>query len=338
MRVLVVVPCQVFMFTGGLRIQVERTVQELQKIDCIVDYWDGLTDIKAKKYDVIHIFSMNAPTYFQAIALKRYGVPIVFSSVMWRTGPRKVIKGITKLLEKAPFFLLSDTLACKKLAEMADLILPNTAQEMKWLTDVCDVHPEKCVVVPNGADDKFKSVDTSAVNLTMYPDSYILSISIISKRKNMLKLINAAKNINMPLIHIGGVLEESYYNEIMKMKYKKCHFLGHKDNSDPLMGALIRRARVFALVSEYETPGIAALEAGLQGANCVVTEVGGAAEYFAEHARYVNPSSGSDINRKIADAWNEPLGGKALVKHLNENFSWEVVAKKTMAAYKMVLK
>lgn len=335
MKVLIVAPFQTFMFFGGLRTQIERTVSELNKIGCSTQFWDGRSEIRKADFDLVHVFSMNAPTYFQSIALKKYGMPLVFSSVMWRSGSRFMLRSITNTLDKAPFFLLTDTIACKKLAKIADLILPNTVQEKEWLSDVCSVDKEKCIVVPNGADNHFEGKDIESVDLNSFQHEYVLSISVISPRKNIIRLAEATHALALPLVHVGGSLDDNYLKKLKK--FDNITFLGQKNNKDPLIGSLMKNSKVFALVSEYETPGIAALEAGLQGANCVLTQIGGAEEYFGDNARYVDPFSRSDIEMKLKEAWSNPLGGDLLASHLKNNYGWDTVARKTKMAYERIL-
>jgi glycosyltransferase involved in cell wall biosynthesis len=339
LKILVIAPYQTFLFKGGLRTQVERTVAELKLLGCKIHYWDGVQSLAEIKPDLIHVFSMNAPTFFQGTALKKTGIPLVFSSVMWRSGSRQIMRWVTNTLEHCPFFLLSDTLACKRLGAMADLILPNTKQELNWISEVCSVPVEKCVVVPNGADNHFSTTDLDQVDLTEFPKEFVFSLSVLSRRKNVAKLVRSVNDLNIPLIHVGKEMETGYLSELKKLDTRNnCRFLGELNNTDPLVGALLKKCDVFALVSEYETPGIAAMEAGLQDANCVLTRIGGADEYFGKYARYVDPFDFNDVKSKISTAWEQgrPSSGQ-LPEVIQSKFSWARVAEQTIAAYQTIL-
>jgi glycosyltransferase involved in cell wall biosynthesis len=93
---------------------------------------------------------------------------------------------------------------------------------------------------------------------------------------------------------------------------------------------------LFVLPSLFETPGIAALEAGLAGAKIVITERGGTREYFGEEAVYVDPGSVESIRggivRGLARQRTDRLRDRIRTKYL-----WEDVARQTAAAYAAVL-
>ena len=59
---------------------------------------------------------------------------------------------------------------------------------------------------------------------------------------------------------------------------------GGRDHDDPLLASAYAAARVFALPSWFETPGLAALEAALAGARWSITPFGCTREYFGDHA------------------------------------------------------
>jgi glycosyltransferase involved in cell wall biosynthesis len=217
--------------------------------------------------------------------------------------------------------------------------LPNTLEELKWISDVCSVPERKCIVVPNGADNNFVGMNLDAVDLSDYPKDFVFSLSVLSGRKNVARLVRAVNELDVPLIHAGKEIEPGYLDVLRRLdEGNKCTFLGEVPNDSPLVGALLKRNRVFALVSEYETPGIAALEAGLQDANCVVTKIGGPSEYFGSNARYVDPFSFSSVKTALSDAWDcGPLSRDVLPNLISTEYSWASVARKTLRAYETIL-
>jgi glycosyltransferase involved in cell wall biosynthesis len=95
-------------------------------------------------------------------------------------------------------------------------------------------------------------------------------------------------------------------------------------------------ATVFTLPSQFETPGIAALEAALAGCSIAITEAGGTREYFGDLAEYINPEKEISIMPAIRSAFKNS-GSESLKKHVKENYSWSAVALKTEEAYRSVL-
>ena len=86
----------------------------------------------------------------------------------------------------------------------------------------------------------------------------------------------------------------------------------------------------------YETPGIAALEAGLAEAKVVITPYGGTKDYFKDMAEYVNPYSVDSIQAGIEKALNKPKDDK-LKKHIGQNLLWDKIAYESVRVYQEVL-
>jgi len=89
---------------------------------------------------------------------------------------------------------------------------------------------------------------------------------------------------------------------------------------------------VFALPSLFETPGIAALEAGLAGARIVITPHGGTREYFGDKAIYVDPYSVHAIRRGLQDAFAH-APSEDLSHHIAARYLWKHVASRTRDIY-----
>ena len=133
MRVLIAAPDQLLVRHGGLRTQVERTVEELRRLGCEITLFNSWERYHLKKFDVAHVFSMNAPLYYKAQAIANYGMPLVFSSVMWRAGNPRFIRLSVEMLRRIPKQLINDVAACREMSAWAHRILPNTDAERQWL-------------------------------------------------------------------------------------------------------------------------------------------------------------------------------------------------------------
>jgi glycosyltransferase involved in cell wall biosynthesis len=107
-------------------------------------------------------------------------------------------------------------------------------------------------------------------------------------------------------------------------------------HDDPLFASAYAACHTFILPTRYETPGRAALEASLAGANLVITPFGGTTEYFRNFAEYVNPHSVELIVKGIEKSLNNKKNEK-LRNHIAENFVWEIIARQTAEMYRGVL-
>ena len=347
MKVLVVFPDGLLTRAGGLRTQVERTCTELQNLGIEIHFFNPSIVYNFKDFDLVHIFSMNTPTYFKALLFKDK-LPIIFSSVMWRNGSTKKIRLLVELFRKSPYMVLNDTLTCREMSTWSDMILPNTDAEALWLKEAIGVDIKKCVTVPNGADDNFKNknlyeLKERAMLSDEYDYDFVLCVSVLSTRKNLIKLADSSFKLNYPLILVGPVVDESVkkHLDLLIKKGANIKIIGFLDNDSDTLGYLFKKCKVFCLPSYYETPGIAALEAGLCGANIVITEIGGTREYFNDYAIYIDPYNVESIENGLETAWNRDwneIDKNSISKHIRDHFSWEMVAKKTLDVYKVVSK
>ena len=98
-------------------------------------------------------------------------------------------------------------------------------------------------------------------------EPFVLSVGRIEPRKNTLGLIQAIRRLGLPLVVIGEAPPgcEDYERECRRAGLGRVSWLGRLDHHDPLLASAYAAARVFALPSWFETPGLAALEAGLAG-------------------------------------------------------------------------
>lgn len=77
-------------------------------------------------------------------------------------------------------------------------------------------------------------------------------------------------------------------------------WLASTDHEDPLLASAYAAARVLALPSWFETPGLAALEAVLAGTAVVITPFGSTREYFGDRVLYARPDRLGEIKSAIA--------------------------------------
>ena len=103
-----------------------------------------------------------------------------------------------------------------------------------------------------------------------------------------------------------------------------------------MLASAYAAARLFVLPSLFETPGIAALEAGLAGSGVVITPHAGTRDYFGDHAVYVDPYSVADIRRGIREGLSRERN-RELSSHIASRFLWKYVAEGTIEVYNRVL-
>jgi len=109
-------------------------------------------------------------------------------------------------------------------------------------------------------------------------------------------------------------------------------FLPALDHGSEMLESAYAACKTFVLPSWYETPGLAALEAGLAGANIAITREGCAKEYFAGFASYINPAGIRNIREKVLESMQKAKT-PGLKSHIEKNFLWEKTALETAEAY-----
>ena len=112
-------------------------------------------------------------------------------------------------------------------------------------------------------------------------------------------------------------------------------WLPARDHRDPLLASAYAAARVFALPSWFETPGLAALEAALAGTAIVITPHGSTREYFGDRVRYARPDRVGEIASAIRQAWDHGPDPR-LADFIAAHYLWPRVARKTAEVYDAV--
>jgi glycosyltransferase involved in cell wall biosynthesis len=216
----------------------------------------------------------------------------------------------------------------------ADLLLPNTEEEMAGLISRYGVKRSDGTIIPNGVERRFAEGDGSLAQECWGTSDYILYVGKIDERKNVLRLIRAFEKsgLDTALVIVGEATDRAYFERCRGAAGKKVRFLPPVDHGDPLLASAYKGARVVVLPSYYETPGLSALEGGLAGSNIVITAVGGTKEYFGDQAWYVNPFAEEDIAQKLVQA-HQAARSTTLRDHILANFTWDKIGSMTAQAY-----
>jgi len=238
----------------------------------------------------------------------------------------------------AGYALHSDELKHRRqILEWASCLTPSSEIEMRHIEQKFG-GTYRYIVVPHGVEPWFATASPDDFIKMHNMQDFVLCVSVsMNYRKNQLSLIKALKGTGIPLVLIGGVFskaEHDYFKKCKKEADTNVYFL-------PLMpqkklASAYKAARVFALPSLYETPGLVYLEAAVAGCNIVATEIGSAQEYFGDLAWYCDPYDVESIRRAVLDAYHAPRTGK-VQQHVLQNFTWERAVRLTSDVYKMVL-
>ncbi len=303
-------------------------------------FTEGKTDFR--DFDLLHNFSVHRDCFSAIKDAKAAGLHVAVSPVYWPSlrfalhnckplGQKLKMLG-AELLNRLPFSTV------RKMLDAADAVLPSSVAEAEMLHARFAVPAEKTSLVFNGVDESFKESDAKMFKDGYKTSDFVLYVGRIEERKNVLSLIKAMNGTGKRLVVIGNPLQGSgaYFEKCKKTAEKGTKFLKAIPHESEMLSSAYAACKVFALPSWYETPGLAALEAGLAGANIAVTREGPAREYFGSFASYVNPAKVDDIREKVLGEFEKP-SPKGLREHIAEHFLWQNTAQQSRAAYEKIL-
>ncbi len=328
---------------GGPRTQILQTKQHLEGLGHQVklhETWDEKPDLESS--DLFHLFASNFAVYDLARFLHSEEMPFVTSPIFFTRRSPGVIRWVLRadtLMRKLAPGLWSDYGFTRDICRWSAAVLPNTESERSLIIDGLGISVEKIEVIPNGVEERFLYGDPEPFVKKYGVQDFILNVGHIGvERKNTLSLIRALETIDHPAVIIGKVTDTEEGQACLAEAGKNNNLIIIKglDHDSDLLASAYAAAKVFALPARYETPGIAALEAALAGANIIITPHGGTHDYFQEMAIYVDPYSVNDIRAGLEKALNAPPNDK-LKKHVQRNFLWQRVAEMSVNMYQSVL-
>ncbi|MEW6512323.1 MAG: glycosyltransferase family 4 protein [Bacteroidota bacterium] len=326
---------------GGPSTQIKQTARHLPRYGVGVEFFDPWKTLRKGDCDIVHIFAANIGTYHLAREIHALGIPLVVSPIIYsRHTPqfvRRALK-ISRFIQRYARGVWSDYSIAADICGWADRVLPNTNAEAELIVSGFDLSNPKITVIPNGVDERFYTADPTSFVQKYGVKDFILNVGHTGhERKNVLSLIRALAGIGRPAVIIGRFIAGSYGDACRAeaAKNKKILLIDGLDNASEMLASAYAACDTFVLPSQFETPGIAALEAGLAGAKVVITPHGGTREYFGEHAWYVEPGSVASIRDGILAALKAEKT-HALREHIRKSYMWQKVAEATAACYKLV--
>lgn len=283
---------------------------------------------------VLHTFSPGAGSYPLCRAARAAGCRLVVSPIYDSALPAVLARSWIGL-SRCARPLLSELGELARVLKMADAVVVRSQCELRAMRSVFGIPRGRLHLVwdavPEPAEPASDPVEIPP-ELAGIDRGVLFAGDVANPRKNVIRLLEAAGPLGVPVVISGPLRPGRITDRILALA------AGFRDVRVPgkvsrvLLAALMRRARVFALPSLYEGASLAAMEAGCLGCNVVVT-AGGATDYFADMATYVDPRSVRSIRAGLETELAHSRTG-ALGRHLRGHFNASRLAALLMNAYR----
>lgn len=297
----------------------KKGLEDLGHKVVLINSWDKY-DWKQIDAYIIYGFSVNSCGFISALSKVNkniYVAPILdpdYPLIALRIYSRW---GSSKLRLTNPFYCF------RKVKNQIKGVLVRSEFEKKYLVKGFGFKEEQCTVVPLSC-----GVERSEIDLVC-KENFCLHISLLcDKRKNVKRLIEAAKKYKFQLVLAGKLRNE----EEKKLLYSwidgaaNIKYLGYISEEEKIN--LYRKAKVFALPSLNEGVGIVALEAAAYGCDIVITKLGGPHEYYNKMAKIINPHSCDEIGRSVCELLNGETYQPNLSDYIMQTYSIDAISKK----------
>lgn len=327
---------------GGPRTQVLQSKAELENLGVRASLFQSWKEFRPNEFDIVHFFGANIGTYHLAREIHRLGIPIVLSPIFYTRHTIEYVRRVVKmsaLLRRIRRGIWTDYGMMAEMCSWASIIAANTVDEARLFVEGMGVPEEKVRIVPNGVESRFEKAKPALFRKTYGSEKFVLSVGHIGpERKNVYRLIQALEGINHPAFIIGRIENSPSGNRCLEIAKKnpRLIILDSIDHESDLLASAYAACDVFVLPSQFETPGIAALEAGLAGAKVVITPTGGTKEYFGENAEYVDPYNVKSIREGIQIALIREKD-KRLRDKIKKEYLWSNVASQLLSVYQTIV-
>lgn len=218
---------------------------------------------------------------------------------------------------------------------MADHVIYLSEYEKAFLDSIGAV-PKQSTIVQNGVDvENMVQAKAERFRNQFGLDEFVLCVGRIETRKNQAALALAARELDCPLVLIGHIGQQDYFNQIKKWAGNNLVHIDRIEDRD-LLGSAYQAASCFVLPSWAEGAPLAALEAAAAGTPLILSNMASEQEYFGEYAEYVHPCDVNRMTELLEEKLRHPESAAqraARSRFAQERFGIEQHTQATLAVY-----
>lgn len=178
------------------------------------------------------------------------------------------------------------------------------------------------------------------------PDEFLLYVGDATWNKNLVRIVHAVQDTNLPLVLCGKAIKEKSYDNMNPWNQDLVTVQNIIENnnlffplgfvSDEDLPIIYSMARVFLMPSLYEGFGLPILEAMRCGLPVITSQEASIPEVAGEAAFFVDPYTAESIAKGIKRVWHDQkIRDDLRSKGYNQadKFSWEKTVQKTYESY-----
>jgi tetratricopeptide (TPR) repeat protein len=308
-----------------------------------------------KQFSLIHLFNFATPHITKNFAEKanRAGVPFVVTTLAedvptFHTQSHHLAARLIEYVRKnqQPLVWYQNGLTTvpspsapfdnRWIVEHAAALLANGTQESRIL-EAQYGHSIPVYTVPIGLDPNAQG-NAREFCAAYGVSDYILCVGRFESRKNQLMLLKALEHIDIPLVLVSnGVYYQPDYAQAVKSFVRRGKTIIAERLSDSLLASAYAGARVHALPSWFELPGLVSLEAAAAGAAIVACDTGTTRDYLMDRVFWCKPDDEHSILQATLAAYYSPIEMRALAREYAKKWTLEKSLDALCAVYETVL-
>ncbi|NML57219.1 glycosyltransferase family 4 protein [Chryseobacterium cheonjiense] len=232
----------------------------------------------------------------------------------------------------------------KKATDTADKIIAISEQTKQDIIQFLKVPESKIEVIYQGCHQAFKEKQPEEfIQQTKekfdLPERFVLNVGTIEERKNLLNVVKALKDTDIPLVVVGK--KTKYFKKVERFVREnkiKAYFLENVSMDE--LAAIYKLADIFIYPSLFEGFGIPVIEALFSKTVVITSNTSCLPEAGGPDSVYIDPKNPLDIQAKIKFLWqNESERKRRAEKGFGfvQKFNDEPIANQLMNFYKNIL-
>lgn len=295
--------------------------------------------------DLVH-YSYFEPFFLSLPIFSKYKTVVTVHDLIPLVFPEHFKPGIRGVLKWQ---------AQKLALKQSDTIITDSESSKRDIIKFAGIKEDKIRVVYLAPAEEFKKIENTPILDSIkekykLPEKFVLYVGDVTWNKNLPRLVEAIKKINVPLVMVGSALAQKDFDRTnpwnqdmlrvqeMIVNDKRFIRLGFVPTED--LVAIYNLATVFAMPSLYEGFGLPVLEAMSCDCPVVTTKEGSIPEVAGDAAYYTDAYDVNDIANGIGKIYFSQKLQKEYAKEgliQAKKFSWQKTAQKTVQVYKTVI-